>query len=225
MDIPQQLARATAAQAPASGAAPPGSPQDRMVSSDFETFLRMLTTQMQNQDPLNPMEATDFAVQLATFSGVEQAVRTNQLLEEMIGRSAMSELAGLVGKTVRSAGPAQFDGTALELSLPALEQAETARLVVRDAQGAIVETRDVAPGGGPLQWRGLDANGAPLPAGRYDFEVLGYAAGVMSETGTVESYGEVVEARNDAGTTMVVLAGGRAVPLDEVTAVRGGLAP
>ena len=44
-------------------------------SSDFETFLKMLTVQMQNQDPLNPVESTDYAVQLATFSGVEQNSR------------------------------------------------------------------------------------------------------------------------------------------------------
>lgn len=47
------------------------------ASSDFETFLKMLTTQIKNQDPLNPMEGTEFAVQLATFSGVEQQVMTN----------------------------------------------------------------------------------------------------------------------------------------------------
>ena len=44
------------------------------LSSDFETFLRMLTTQLQNQDPLNPVDSADFAVQLATFSSVEQQV-------------------------------------------------------------------------------------------------------------------------------------------------------
>ena len=218
MDIAQQIAGATTR---AGGATTPAAARERMVSSDFETFLRMLTTQMQNQDPLNPMEASDFAVQLATFSGVEQSVRTNQLLEEMIGRSAMSELAALVGKTVRSAGPAHFDGDSLGLSLPALEGAETARLVVRDNLGGVVDTVTVPPQGGAFEWRGLGPDGMALPAGTYRFEVMGYAAGVLTETGTVEAYGEVIEARTDAGLTMVVLAGGRAVPLDEVTAVRG----
>ena len=45
-----------------------------VLSSDFETFLKMLTTQMQNQDPLNPVDSTDYATQLATFSSVEQQV-------------------------------------------------------------------------------------------------------------------------------------------------------
>ena len=53
---------------------PPVPPQTGVISSDFQTFLTMLTTQLQNQDPLNPVESSDFAVQLATFSGVEQQV-------------------------------------------------------------------------------------------------------------------------------------------------------
>ncbi len=52
---------------------------DKAVTSDYETFLRMLTTQLQNQDPMNPMESDDFAMQLATFSGVEQQVKTNEI--------------------------------------------------------------------------------------------------------------------------------------------------
>ena len=203
-------------------APPQPSPRERMVSSDFETFLRMLTTQMQNQDPLNPMEATDFAVQLATFSGVEQAVRTNQLLEEMIARAGMSELAGLVGKTVRSAGPVRFEGDSLELSLPALVGVENARLVVRDEMGGIVDSVDVPATGGPFQWRGLGADGMPMPMGNYSFEMMGYVSGQVVDSGAVESYAEVLEARNDAGTTVLVLSGGRQVPLDEVTAVRSG---
>lgn len=218
MDIPQQLANA---QSRASSAASPGAARDKMVSSDFETFLRMLTTQMQNQDPLNPMEATDFAVQLATFSGVEQAVRTNQLLEEMIGRSAMSELAGLVGKTVRTEGPAHFNGDSLALSLPQMEGADSARLIVRDSFGGIVDTVEVPPSGGSFDWRGLGPDGLALPSGSYRFELLGYAAGVLADTGTVQAYGQVIEARNEGGRTMVVLAGGRSVPLDDITAVRG----
>ena len=68
------------------------------ISSDFQTFLRMLTTQMQNQNPLEPIEASDFAVQLATFSGVEQQVRTNDLLSQLTSRMGLSELANWVGR-------------------------------------------------------------------------------------------------------------------------------
>lgn len=200
------------------------SARERMVSSDFETFLRMLTTQMQNQDPLNPMEATDFAVQLATFSGVEQAVRTNQLLEGILSQSTIGELAGLVGMTVRSPGAARFDGTGVALTLPALDEADSARLLVRDAMGGLVDSENVSTAGGAHVWRGLGADGMPLPSGTYRFEVVGEAAGLPVEGGPVESYGEVIEARRDGDTTMLILAGGREVSLSEVTALRRGSA-
>ena len=66
------------------------------ITSDFTTFLKMLTTQMQNQDPLNPIDSTDYAAQLATFSGVEQQVRTNSLLADLgtqFGLMGMAQLA------------------------------------------------------------------------------------------------------------------------------------
>ena len=81
------------------------------ASSDFETFLKMLTTQIKNQDPLNPMEGTEFAVQLATFSGVEQQVQTNTLLQQMLsnGTNGLGELSGWIGRDVRTTAPVWFD--------------------------------------------------------------------------------------------------------------------
>ena len=73
-------------------AASTNSASNAVISSDFETFLKMLTTQMQNQDPLNPIESSDYAVQLATFSGVEQQVRTNQLLADLANQMGSSGL-------------------------------------------------------------------------------------------------------------------------------------
>src|SRR6056297_3909166 len=78
------------------------------LSSDFETFLLMLTTQMQNQDPLNPLESSEFAVQLATFSGVEQQVKTNDLLGSLLSglaSSGMAQMASWIGREARTDGP------------------------------------------------------------------------------------------------------------------------
>ena len=89
------------------------------ISSDFNTFLRMLTVQMQNQDPLNPIDSADYAVQLATFSGVEQQVKTNQLLADMQGKFqqlGMAEMASWIGKEARSAAPVSYDGSPVTLS-------------------------------------------------------------------------------------------------------------
>lgn len=197
----------------------------RALASDFETFLRMLTTQLRNQDPMNPLQSSDFAVQLATFSNVEQGVRTNQLLEGMMNRTALGELAGLVGMSVRSEGPAQFDGSAVTLGLPAMPEVESARLVVRDALGETVDSAEVPAGGGPHLWRGLGADGMPLPPGSYAFQMVGYVAGQPVDTAAVETFAEVVEARRDPDGTRLVLAGGREVALDAVSGLRHRRAP
>ena len=78
-----QIASPLAASTPANNTSNSNTNASSKISSDFETFLLMLTTQLENQDPLNPIESQDFAVQLATFSGVEQQVLTNDLLSDL----------------------------------------------------------------------------------------------------------------------------------------------
>ncbi len=73
---------------------------------DYQTFLRLLVTQMKNQDPTKPMESTEYVAQLANFSNVEQAVRTNAKLDQILQVSAIAQAGSLVGKTLTSA-----DGT------------------------------------------------------------------------------------------------------------------
>lgn len=206
---------------PGADADPAAKPVDGpMITSDFETFLRMLTTQLQNQDPMNPMDPTDFAVQLATFSSVEQQVRTNQLLEGLISQSTLGELAGLVGRSASAPGELHFDGEALTLSLPPVENADAARLVVRNALNQVVDTIEVPPGGGVHVWRGLGPDGTTLPDGAYSFEVAGMSEGSIVATRSVQGFAEVIEARRETGQTVLVLAGGREVSVDEVTALR-----
>jgi flagellar basal-body rod modification protein FlgD len=142
--------------ATSSAAAPPSTGQATKISSDFNTFLRMLTVQMQNQDPLNPIESSDYAVQLATFSGVEQAVRTNQLLTDMQSRLqqfGMAEMAGWIGKEARSNAPVYFDGNPVTLSPNPAQGATRAVIAVKDAQGNLEPTRSRWKAcRGPMSW-------------------------------------------------------------------------
>ncbi|HHL22186.1 MAG TPA: flagellar basal body rod modification protein [Aliiroseovarius sp.] len=193
------------------------------LSSDFETFLRMLTTQMQNQDPLKPIESSDFAVQLATFSGVEQQVRTNQLLEGLAGQmnlDGLSQLAGWVGMEARVAAPAQFDGAPVTLYPQPATAAQEAVLVVRDARGEVVERLPVPVSTEPLTWAGAGANGTPRPAGLYSFELESYAGGDLISTTPVELYSRITEARSAQGASVLVLSGGAEVSPAEVQALR-----
>ncbi len=70
--------------------------------ADYKTFLKLLVTQMQNQDPTEPMDNTEYMAQLASFSNVEQNVQINNKLDELLKYSQLSQGADLIGKTVTS---------------------------------------------------------------------------------------------------------------------------
>lgn len=194
-----------------------------VISSDFETFLLMLTTQMENQDPLNPIDSSDYAVQLATFSGVEQQVRTNQLLEgvaQQMNVSGMAQLAGWVGMEARVAAPVYFDGAPVTLYPDPATTAEETVLVVQDAQGNVVDRVPLAVSGEPTTWSGLDQYGVPRANGLYSFKLESYAHDDLIATSDVDTYAQITEARNQAGTTMLILQGGVEVAAESVTALR-----
>jgi flagellar basal-body rod modification protein FlgD len=202
-------------------AAPPAS--SKGLSSDFETFLKMLTTQLRNQDPLNPMDSADYAVQLATFSGVEQSVRTNQLLESMqaqFGVLSMSQLAGWVGQEARAEAPVLMDGAPVSLVLPAPSPADRAVLVVRDRGGAVVAREDVPTGGGNYSWLGAGSTGELLPRGIYSLSLESYVGDVLQTTSEVQHYAPIIEARGGSEGTRLVLRGGIEVSAEKVLALR-----
>ncbi|AMY68061.1 flagellar hook capping FlgD N-terminal domain-containing protein [Frigidibacter mobilis] len=215
-------ATTAAAQYATSAAASPAASK-AVISSDFQTFLLMLTTQLQNQDPLNPMDSSDFAVQLATFSGVEQQVQTNDLLKGLIGQVGlmnMSDLAGWVGMEARAEAPAWFDGAPLQLQLAPRRGADQAVLAAYDATGRLVAEEQVPLNAGEIDWVGTDATGRPLPEGAYSFRLVSSSNGTPMGIDPVETYSRITEARSQAGKVMLVLQGGVEVAADAVTALR-----
>ena len=197
--------------------------QTSKITSDFDTFLRMLTVQMQNQDPLNPIDSADYAVQLATFSGVEQQVRTNQLLTDMQGRyqqMGMAEMAGWIGQEARSSAPVRFEGGAVTLSPSPATGADRAVLVVKDARGTLVSREEIPATAAPYQWLGADAQGNPLPPGAYTLSVESLQGDRVISTNPIEHYARVVEVRSTPQGPSLVLEGGVEVQSSAVTALR-----
>ena len=193
------------------------------LSSDFETFLLMLTTQMENQDPLNPIESEDFAVQLATFSGVEQQVRTNQLLENLaggMGVTGLAQLAGWVGMEARVVAPVAFDGSPVELSISPAPGSDSAQLVVLDAFGNEVGRETVPLGHDTIDWAGIGTDGQPLPAGQYSLQLASLSQGEVTGSAPVAHYTHINEARQGLDGIELVIEGGVIVPSDQVTALR-----
>src|SRR5690606_38092743 len=73
------------------------------ASMDYDTFLQLLITQMKNQDPLQPMESSEYVAQLATFSNVEQSILTNNKLDALLSATMLSQAGSIIGKTITSA--------------------------------------------------------------------------------------------------------------------------
>ncbi|QYX57107.1 flagellar hook assembly protein FlgD [Roseovarius sp. SCSIO 43702] len=193
------------------------------ISSDFETFLKMLTVQMQNQDPLNPVESADFAVQLAQFSTVEQQVRTNDILSSLgdrLGALGMGQLLGWVGMTARAELPVKFDGAPVPLTLRTEPGATEVRLVVEDEYGRTVQSVAAPLRGGAFDWAGVGDNGQPLPPGTYAVRAESYSGEALLGSHPAEQSLRIVEARNDADGTRLVLETGQEIGAEEVIALR-----
>jgi flagellar basal-body rod modification protein FlgD len=152
------------------------------LSGDFNTFLTLLTTQLRNQDPSQPMDANQLTQQLVQFATVEQQMNTNQTLERMFAMQQagqMADAASLIGRDVTVASDVlPLQARAAQVNLPPAGQARSARIDILDRAGNLVRRSDVALGTGAKSWAwdGKDQRGAQRPDGAYRVSVSGRAA-------------------------------------------------
>ena len=190
-----------------------------VLSSDFETFIRMLTVQMQNQDPLNPIESTEFATQLATFSSVEQQVLTNDLLTSLgaqLGTMGVSQLSSWIGLEGRATVPVNYDGQPVTLTTQGASLADSHQLVVRDSFGTTAQRIDISGEDQEYVWTGLTQTGQPLQPGTYQIDVESFSRGDLVETTPVQVHGKITEARIHNGQTHLVMETGQEVLSSEI---------
>ena len=191
-------------------------------TSDFDTFLRLLTAQIRNQDPLEPADSTAYTAQLATFSNVEQSVKTNDLLAQMIQRLDTQQISGAsdwIGMEVRSSGPIAHQGGETELHTRINAVADRADLVALDAQGAEVARQAIDPDGETLRWPGMGL-GNTVPDGIYTLQVEAWAGERQLDTTAVDHYAQVTEVVLGASGTDLVLNGGIRLPADQLQSIR-----
>ncbi|KMK65891.1 flagellar hook capping FlgD N-terminal domain-containing protein [Puniceibacterium sp. IMCC21224] len=193
------------------------------LSSDFETFLRMLTVQMQNQDPLNPVDSSDYAVQLATFSSVEQQVLTNDLLSSLssaLTGGSMQKLSGWIGMEALARAPVEFAGSPVNLRPEFASGADAAVLVVRDASGATVQRLTLDLSEDSAQWAGVDDSGTLYPAGIYRFDVESYQNDSLVDTTIAPVFSRIEEARISGDVVLLRLSDGTELESSLVTGLR-----
>ncbi len=198
------------------------------LSTDFETFLKMLTTQAKYQDPLEPLDSSEYASQLAQFSQVEQQVQTNDLLSAMQSQmnvSAMATMSGWVGMEARATVDGYFDGASPITIVPpaALSNADSAKLVVRDEDGKVVDRIALPDIPEPMDWDGLDDQGQAYSEGLYSFTAENYdKEGTLIKSEQADLYMPVVETQMKDNQVHLILAGGSAINASSVSALRDG---
>ena len=212
------LAAASAAsQAVAATRTAPGT----TMAGDFNTFLTMLTTQLQNQDPTSPLDANQMTSQLVQFASVEQLIAMNQNLDRQLTLERASQLtaaAPLMGRLVEveSEQVALQDGSAA-LRLPSAGAAATARVVVTDSLGRTLNDRVVRLGPAPTTWHwdGRDTAGRQMADGAYRVAVTGVTAGGGSAGVPFTVLGRATAADQRDGTLNLHL-GALGVPFDRL---------
>ena len=193
------------------------------LSSDFETFIRMLTAQARYQDPLEPLDSSQYATQLAQFSMVEQQVLANDRLAALSAALAtgnMAALAGWVGMEARAPAPARWNGDPVEVVAKRTPGADTATLVIETARGVEVARRSLPPGEDTFLWDGRDDAGSVLPYGTYNLSVESSALGVVVGREPAQVYARVVEAQVIDGQTHLLLDSGSRIAAEGVSALR-----
>ncbi len=192
------------------------------LAEDFDDFLVLLTTQLQNQDPLSPMDSTEFTNQLVSFAGVEQQINQNQKLDSLVSLglgSSFSSSLNYVGKNISYvSSEAYFDGAnPIEVSYAIDGTSVDTTINILDSDGSVVFSQQVSDDEGVenFVWNGTNDNGDLLPEGTYEIRVdaLDGQNNALESTTVVTGHVGGIETQN--GTTFL-LVGERAVSVGNV---------
>jgi len=162
------------------------------LSDNFDNFLRLLVTQMQNQDPLDPLDNNQMTQQLVNFTQVEQAIGMNQKLEQLVNFGQTNETAislSYLGRLVEAEGNSiPFTGgdqTTISYELPKAADKATVNILDSDGNTVRTLTGNTASGMNRLTWDGNDEYGNKQTAGVFTFKVQATKGNGTSEEAVV----------------------------------------
>ena len=197
------------------------------LGTSYQTFLTLLTTQLQNQDPSSPMDPNQFTTELVQMTGVQQQLLSNQLLQQLVNAapsSGVSNAVNLIGKSVTatSATSSLSNGQASwSYTLP--QAAASATVSVANSGGQVVYTGTApsfAAGANTFTWNGQSSSGVQMPDGTYTLSVAATDSSGGTITPALSVSGVASSIQNVNGVTMLTL-GSTQVPVTAVTNVTG----
>jgi flagellar basal-body rod modification protein FlgD len=210
----------------ASTAAAANSSATQQIAGNFDTFLQLLTTQLQNQNPLDPLDTNQFTEQLVEFASVEQQINENTNLQTLISMQQTNEATSalqLVGATVTVAGSSaalsNATSSAATWNLTTTTPA-TATVTVKSAAGttAYSGTMSLNAGTQSFTWNGQGSNGQTWPDGTYTLSVT--ATGANGQTVSVATQVQgTVSGVNLTSTPPTLTVNGQSVQISQVTSI------
>lgn len=192
------------------------------LADDFAQFLTLLTVQLQNQDPLSPMDSTEFTNQLVAFTGVEQQINTNQKLDSLVAMnlgSSFSSALNYVGKEASYiSSEFYYDGQSpSEIKYALNGNAVTAKIRILDEEGTTLFEADAntAAGSHDFTWDGKDKNGVQLEKGTYEIQIdaLDIDGNAVDSSKVVKGLISGIETQNGA---IFAVVGDRAVSVGNI---------
>lgn len=194
------------------------------LATDFNQFLTLLTTQLQNQDPLNPMDSNEFTNQLVQFSQVEQQINSNQKLDSLLAlqlSSSISASLGYVGLDINYiSSELSYDGQSTDNTITySLEKgASSAKMSIVNEDGETIYSNDQigkVAGKNTFTWDGKDSSGQLAPKGTYTVKIDALDADNAAVKSSIVVKGNVRGVETQDGT-IYLLVGDRAVPVSNV---------
>lgn len=195
------------------------------AQTNYQDFLHLLTTQLQNQDPTAPTDTNQLTQQIATLSQVEQQINTNSNLQKLISlfnTSTLNNVVGYIGRQVETDGDKGVLQNGKASFVYNLEKdAQSADVRILDYSGKVVLSASgtKVAGRNEVLWDGKDADGNQLPDGTYTIKVAAKDAAGADVKVTTSTVGMVSSVDTKDGATSLML-GDVPVALDKVHSVR-----
>lgn len=195
------------------------------LSQNYTTFLKMLTTQLQNQDPLSPMDSAQFTQQLVQYSSVEQAISTNEKLDKIIAANQSNSIGstlGYIGKEVEAASNAlPLSGGRAEFTYNLSDSVTSNVILISDSTGKVVRqmTGALSTGKRTVVWDGKDDNGQQRPDGNYTVNVVGTKSDSSVAKSNVTTFG-LVSGAETVGNENKLNVGDQKISVGNIISIR-----
>lgn len=224
-----QVAAASSSSSSSSTAGAANVAGSQQIAGDFNTFLQLLTTQLQNQDPLDPIDTNQFTQQLVEFASVEQQINENSNLQTLISLQQTNEATAAMqflgaSVTLNGSTATLASGSPATWTLNSPSPA-TANITIKNSSGQTVYTgtTSLSSGAQTYTWNGQGTNGITYPAGQYSLSVTATGANNQAVTVSTQVQGTVSGVDLSQNPPQIQV-GGQSYPISAVQSINSGSA-